>query len=262
LNNVRKTARINRFKRCGCLRPPNPEKPIETTEQYMVYMNLSEFTTALKKYINSNSDIKEICEALGITSKHLNEGALNADQTKSLEEAFRVANLGTCMDEALFAARRLSEQADHKEIEEEIAKKKEEMSVFHGLVQGPYQQLKGHVAMVAKTYQQYGLQSALKHECITFELDKEGAKIAFEALLKRSNEKIFLMDLVEKNRNSHVITFHLDTTGETACAFDTKWIKDIPIANCWGLLKIYHESRYVSIQLNPILSELRLRPTP
>lgn len=194
----------------------------------------------LKKFIVTNPGIREICKALGISPKDLE--SLSSDQHKMLEEACLVANKGTCIDEACYVAKALSDGKDPKQIDEDIQKLKAEMAVFHGLLQGPFQRIKPGVDLFSKTFEHYGLKVLDKKEQHEFQFKDDKAKQRLDTFVRENSDSTFIMNLIEESAvdgiiNTHVITINVKDT--LVSAFDAKWVTDIPLEKVWDMLINY-----------------------
>lgn len=222
------------------------------------FKSVDDFILALKKYYD-HPGIQSLCNQLNILKIDLD--SLSENQKKLLEEACLVANKGTCIDEALYVSKRLSEGGTPKEIDSEIQKLREEMAVFHGLIQGPCQKMVGPDKMLEMVFDHYGLKQPDQKEKQKFSFsDSSGAE--FVKLLSQNPGKSFLLNLVEANgMESHVIAFSVDKTGKFISAYDVEWHDKIPIESIWEMLQMYRvesQKNYVDIEVDQI--NLREKP--
>ncbi len=211
----------------------------------MPFDNILGFSFALKKYMHSNLGIKRLCEELDITEKNLFD-------SKVVSEAFNVANKGTCIDEAFYTAAKLSEGLEPSAINEAIQEQREEMSVFHGLSQGPLQTMVGSDFM--KTiYQQYNLAELEPKNAITFDLNDKNSKEALLMLLYVNKNRVFLMQLSEDASSHHWMVFKIDENGERLLAYDEKWYPNIPVEMAWETIATYREVHdYQTVTFHPL----------
>jgi hypothetical protein len=229
------------------------------------FATVDAFAAALKKHIATNPGIDHMCSALGLTGQHLEGKAMGAPQRELLEQARAASSQGICIDRAMVAATRLAAGIDPAEIDLELKRRQEEMTVFHGLSQGPFQREQGGDTSLDVIYFQYGLGAIRNHAPVAFSLETDADQAGFLKLIEESKGKTFILSFVqhlETSRQTHVVAFQVDATAANLKTYDPDgagWF-DIPLERAWSALSNYSEESglsepYTSVELKPLATE-------
>lgn len=206
-----------------------------------VFPSFGAFVAALARQFHRNPTIGHLCRELGITGSQIEAGTFDDAQTKLLAEAMATANKGLCIDEAFLAAQGLAAGKDPALILKEIAARREELAVFNGLVQGPFQDKAGGDACMKAIFEQYG-HGPLQAKGIAFAFREESGGKALVELLQKSPNRVFLMAVQtvrEHRTDGHVIALKMNADGAGALVYDSDW-SEVPLAATLELLQNYH----------------------
>jgi hypothetical protein len=190
---------------------------------------------------------------------------MGAPQRELLEQARVASSQGICIDRAMVAATRLAAGIDPTEIDLELERRQEEMTVFHGLSQGPFQHEKGGDTSLDVIYFQYGLGAIRNHAPVAFSLETDADQAGFIKVIEENKGKTFILSFVhylENSKQTHVVAFQVDAMAANCKAYDPDgagWF-DIPLQRAWSALRNYSEESglpepYTSLELKPLATD-------